>query len=202
MKKLFTYIAILIMAMVSSGARAAGVFVKGLDLYTQYNAGDEGASLDFTIRGQAFKAIALWYEGSVAIAVEDPSSQRSVVYKDGSPIDGTSIPKIGFTGAPESRSNEYMIGVHDFTNDGEPELVIAVTDGKDGIAVFVLKYEAGTWKSIGNMVTKGKGLGGCRVFRQALTMKNSSGVLYTWTCHGDSFDFLSSDKVNDPTKLY
>ncbi len=52
------------------------------------------------------------------------------------------------------------------------------------------------------MVTKGKGLGGCRIFRQALTMKDAAGILYTWTCHGSSFDFLSSDKVNDPTVLY
>ena len=178
------------------------MFVKGLDSYIQYNAGEEGASLDFSLQGRQFKAIALWYEGSVAVAVEDPSGSRSIVYRDGAPAQGESSPRAAFASVPESRNNEYMLGIHDFTNDGVPELIVAVTDGMDGIAVFVLKYEASSWKSIGNMVTKGKGLGGCRIFRQALTMKDGGGVLYTWTCHGDSFDFLSSDKVNDPARLY
>ena len=199
MKRL-TLIFIAIMAM-ASPARAAGLFVKGLDSYVLYSAEQDLATLAFNINGQSFNAIALWNEGSVTVAVDGPSG-RNVVYRDGAPLSVQSVQKIGFNGTRESRSNEYVIGTHDFTNDGCPELVVAVNDGGDGTRIFILKYEAGGWRLIGNMYSKGKGLGGCRVFRQALTMKDTSGVLYTWTCHGDKFDFLSSDKFNDESRLY
>lgn len=181
---------------------AAGVFVKGLDAYVEYQAGACDAVLNFSIQGKSFKAAALWFEGSVAVAVEDANGRKSVVYRDGLPTGVSGLPKIGFSGSTESRSNSYMIGVHDFTNNGSPELTVAVTDGQDGIAIYVFEYDSYGWKVIGKMVTVGKGLGGCRIFRQALTMKDDSGTLYTWTCHGSSFDFLSSDKVNDPSILY
>lgn len=181
---------------------AGGVFVKGLDAFTEYNPGQEGATLSFTTKGRSFKAVALWYGSSVSVAVEDDSGQRTIIYKDGAPSGGSELPKIGFSGSTESKSNSYIIGVHDFTNNGNAELTVAVTDGSDGIAIYVFEYDGYNWKPVGSMVTKGKGLGGCRIFRQALTMKDRSGVLYTWTCHGGRFDFLSSDKVNDPSKLY
>ena len=189
-------------AFTSPSKAAAGVFVKGLDAYVEYQAGAADAVLNFSISGKNFKAAALWFEGSVAVAVEDASGRRSVIYREGLPVGVSGLPKIGFSGCSESRSNSYMIGVHDFTNDGSPELTIAVTDGGDGVAIYVFQYDGYGWKNIGQMVTAGKGLGGCRIFRQALTMKDASGILYTWTCHGSSFDFLSSDKVNNPSRLY
>lgn len=203
MKKLYIYISLVIMAAFSFNSKAAaGVFIKGLDAFVEYEAGSADAVLNFSVRGKSFKAAALWFEGSVAVAVEDADGRKSVVYRDGHPSGLSGLPKIGFSGSSESRSNSYMIGVHDFTNDGQPELVVAVTDGGDGVAIYVFEYDGYGWKVIGNMVTRGKGLGGCRIFRQALTMKDAAGILYTWTCHGSSFDFLSSDKVNDPTVLY
>ena len=181
---------------------AAGVFVKGLDAYVEYQAGSADAVLNFSLRGSNFKAAAIWFDGSVAVAVEDANGRRSVIYRDGLPTGESGLPKIGFSGSSESRGNSYLIGVHDFTNDGSPELTVAVTDGADGTAIYVFQYDGYGWKVIGKMVTVGKGLGGFRIFRQALTMKDASGTLYTWTCHGSSFDFLSSDKLNDPSRLY
>ncbi|MBR1574402.1 MAG: hypothetical protein IJ652_06100 [Bacteroidales bacterium] len=200
--KIRTLILILLCMAAFSQRAEAGVFVKGLDAFVEYTAGHEAATLSFTTRGKQFRAIALWFEGSVAVAVEDAAGQRTIVYRNGAPAGGKDLPKIGFQGASESRSNAYLLGIHDFTNDGQPELVLSVSDGRDGLAVYVLQYDGYNWRLIGEMLTAGKGLGGCRVFRQALTMKNAEGTLFTWTCHGSTFDFLSSDKVNDPTVLY
>ena len=203
MRKLTLYLILALMAVFSQPAKAgSGVFVKGLDAFVTYDAGNEATTLSFTTQGKQFKAISLWFDNSVAIAIEDASGARTIVYREGAPTGVQGLPKIGFYGSTESRSNSYLIGVHDFTNNGNAELTIAVNDGRDGIAVFVLTFDGYSWKPIGKMITRGKGLGGCRVFRQALTMKDAAGTLYTWTCHGNTFDFLSSDKVNDPTVLY
>lgn len=190
-------------------ASSPSAFVGGLDKYILYSPADGSdtpKSMSFRTSGVDFKAFALWYEGCVVVAVEDGSGRRSILFKNGrlagSQASSFTFPRIGFSGAWEFRTNQYQLACHDFTNDGEPELLLAVSDGSDGIAVFVLSFSGSSWVSIGEMVTAGKGLGGCRVFRQAVTMKNPEGILFSWTCHGTSFDFLSSDHSDDPRRLF
>ena len=176
--------------------------IKGLDQTQSFAAASDGAVLSFQSHGKTFKAMALWHNGAVVVAVDD-AGRRSVVYESGKPRGlQTATPKIGFDGASESRSNRYLLGIHDFTNDGQPELVIAVSDASDGLGVYVLAYDGSAWAPIGEMVTAGKAVGNCRVFRQAITMKGADNILYSWTCHGSSFDFLSSDHNDNPALLY
>lgn len=175
--------------------------VKGLVSSTSFAAASE-AVLPFQSHGKSFKAMSLWHNNGAVIAVEGPGG-CVIAYEGGKPRGmSSSAPRIGFSGASESRANRYQVGIHDFTNDGNPDLVIAVSDGADGLGVYVLTWDGSGWKPIGEMVTAGKGVGGCRVFRQALTMKAPDGVLYSWTCHGSQFDFLSSDHKDDPRDLY
>ena len=185
------------------------VFISGLDDFISFSAseaGEKGVVFSFNCGGKETKLVSLWYNGGLVVAVEDGSGKKTLIFKNGSLAMSSSLdysyPKIGFNGQSESVTNRYLIGAHDFTNDGEKDIILAVNDGNDGIAVFVFSYTGLSWKPIGEMVTIGKGLGGCRVFRQAVTMKDAAGVLYTWTCRGDSFDFLSSDHRNNPRLLF
>ena len=100
-----------------------------------------------------------------------------------------------------TEEGEFLVAPWDFTNDGIPEVLFAVRSG-NSLKITVLSRQGEGWRIIGEMTTVGKGIRESRVFRQALTMKHpSSGVLYTWTCHDGRFDFLSSDRRNDPADL-
>ena len=176
--------------------------VKGLDQSQSFTASSD-AIFTFQAYGKTFRAISLWYGSSVVVAVEEAGLGRAIVYEAGKPRGAeSSSPRIGFTGDSESKTNRYQIGTHDFTNNGQAELVIAVSDGSDGLGVYVFAFGGTSWSPVGEMVTEHKGIGGCRIFRQALTMKGRDNVLYSWTCHGSTFDFLSSDHSDNPQLLY
>lgn len=90
-----------------------------------------------------------------------------------------------------------LIGAHDFTDDGVPELVIA-TRASRMVKAQVYSFKGGVWTPIGTVGARGD-VDEIRVFRQALTVKDrTSGTLYTWTCHGGRFDFKSSAGGPDP----
>ena len=183
-------------------------FIKGMDSFTTFSHeenGENGVSLRFSSWENSFTAVCLWFNGSTHVAIEDEKGNRSLVFSDGELSMGSkagfSYPKIGFS-PQEKSSNKYMIGIHDFTDDGNPEFLLAVKDGEKGIALFVLEYSSDSWTPIGEIVTQGKDLGGGRIFRQAFTLKDPSGTLYTWTCHGHGFDYLCSDHVTKMTDLF
>jgi hypothetical protein len=173
-------------------------FIKGMDSFStfSYNQnGESGAGLRFSIGENSFTAVCLWFNGSTHIAIEDSEGKRSLVFSEGAltmPSSDASYPKIGFSPL-EKKSNRYMLGIHDFTDDGYPEFLITVNDGDDGIALFVLEYRSGDWTPIGEIVSAGEGLGGGRIFRQAFTLKDSTGILHSWTWHTDRFDYLCSE---------
>lgn len=203
--------AILLAAAASSDMMAQDGFVSGMEgefTFSAAKCGSAGKSTSLTISGRTFKIITFYYNGSTVTAIEDASGKRNILFMDGKPNMPTSTssvyPRIGFSGDSENKTNEYTIGPHDFTDDGQPELVIAVRSASgDGFAAYIFSYMSGAWKCIGEMVSTGHGIRACRVFRQTMTLKgSSSGVLYTWTCHDGHFDFLSSDHVNDPSVLY
>ena len=112
--------------------------------------------------------------------------------------------KVSVSGAsmPESvicdAEGDYIIGIHDFTGDKKPELVIACRKaGSLEAEIFQLD---GKPASIGRIGAAGEGITEIRVFRQALTIKNhKAGAMYTWTWHKKAFDFKASDGSADPT---
>jgi hypothetical protein len=185
------------------------VFVKGLDgciTYCPAVDGEGGRQFGFSSGGQEFKVSAIWYGGCVVVAVEGDNSRRDILYIKGKvakkSVAGFPYPLIGFSKSGEAKDNEYVIGAHDFTNDGSPELVVAHRDAAGvGIAIFVFQFDGGSWFPIGEIVTNGKGLGSPRVFRQAITLRSDE-TLYTWTFHGSKFDFAASDGTASPKQLF
>ena len=88
-------------------------------------------------------------------------------------------------------TTDLLLGLHDFTGDQASELVIG-EKLPEGVKVHVLQWKSGAWKEIGAPTLPGGTE--CRVFRQALTIKDpATGVLHAWTWHGDRFDYKSSD---------
>ena len=188
------------------------VFIKGLEdspvqVYSVSYNGEFGLTADFDTGAESFTAIALWHDESVWITTQQSNTkQREVLFRDGRPTMATkapeTYPQIGFQGGAESKANRYLMAVHDFTGDGIAEFLLGVRS-VNGIAVYVFRRQNGRWAPLGEMVSDGKGLGGCRVFRQAITLKDeATGTLFTWTCHGNGFDFLASDHDDDPSRLY
>lgn len=189
---------------------AQNCFISGLDnsfMFSASTCGSAGKTTTMTTSGKTFKIMTFYYDSSVVTAAEDEHGRREVLFMDGQPsvpdADGTAYPKIGFVGAGELKTNEYSIGAHDFTDDGQPELVISVRSASgDGLAAYILGYISGKWACLGKMVTTGHNVRSCRAFRQTITIKDAdSGTLYTWTWHDGHFDFLSSDNSSDPSIL-
>ena len=166
-------------------------FVIGLDNYFVGN----GGGLGFNILGKAFRVTLA--DGAVNVAREGASEGTELYNK------GLTIPFSNSFVIPEIMG-EFVVGVHDFTGDGEPELVIAVKDASvSGVEAYIIQYYGGNWESIGEIAAFGSNISECRVFRQAITIKHpASGALYTWTCHGRKFDFKASDGTRDPSTLF
>ena len=184
-------------------------FVKGLDAFVTYSpatGGDEGVAISSTIHGRTLTSTILPYEGSVLVATQDEDRSRSIVYQKGrlnlKKAANPPYPVIGYEDGREKLSNKYILGWHDFTGDGEPELVLGVQDEGEGEALFVLEYRGGEWIPLGEIVTRGRGLGGGRIFRQAITLKGPDGVLHTWTFRKGRFEYASSDHSSSPRDLY
>ena len=187
-------------------------FIAGLEggySFIADKCGTAGKTTSFSISGKTFKVLSFYYGSSTVTAVEDESGKRSVLFMDGKPNMAMSnpdaaYPKVGFQNGKELKTNEYAVGPHDFTDDGQPELVIGVRSASgDGFAIYVFGFTGAGWRCMGEMVTSGHDIRFSRVFRQTVTIKDAAtGALYTWTCHDGHFDFLSSDHVNNPEILY
>ncbi len=95
----------------------------------------------------------------------------------------------------ESGSADTVVGIHDLTGNGVPEVVVArKADGAVLATVYTLS--SGGWSSVGRVGAKGAKE--IRVFRQVLSVRSGE-VLYSWTWHGSGFDFKASDGSGDPT---
>ncbi len=187
-------------------------FISGLEggySFIADKCGTAGKTMSFSTSGKTFKVLSFYYDSSTVTAMEDEAGRRSVLFMDGKPnmavsTPGADYPKVGFQGGKELKTNEYAVGPHDFTDDGQPELVIGVRSASgEGFAIYVFGFTGAGWKCMGEMVTSGHDIRFSKVFRQTVTIKDAAtGVLYTWTCHDGHFDFLSSDHVNNPGSLY
>ena len=94
----------------------------------------------------------------------------------------------------ESGGGDAVIGIHDFTGDRVPDLVVARRDG-DMLSVCVYQYTSGQWQAVGRLNAPGKEI---RVFRQVVSIREGE-VLRSWTWHGNRFDFKASDGSEDPS---
>ncbi|MBO7544765.1 MAG: hypothetical protein J6T02_04230 [Bacteroidales bacterium] len=171
----------------------SGTFIIGLDSYFCGNAG----GLNFNLGSDPYTVTL----GGSVIVVSTPGP-------DGEPVEqtvydgGLVVPFLTGINLPEI-SGDFVVGVHDFTGDNIPELVIGVRNSSaSGIETHILKHTEDGWRSIGEIAVFGISGVECRVFRHAITVKNpAKGALYTWTCHGDKFDFKASDGTTDPSLL-
>lgn len=196
MKAACTVAALLLAALTSSaqirtgGDIDSGTFIIGLDSYFCGNAG----GLSFTSGGKGFTATL----GSGLITVTEDGAEEGQTLYDA----GLVVPFSVAVNLPEI-SGDFVVGVHDFTGDSQPELVIGVRNSSaSGIETYVLKYTDEGWRSIGEIAVFGISGVECRIFRHAITVKNpAKGALYTWTFHADRFDFKASDGTTDPSAL-
>ena len=88
----------------------------------------------------------------------------------------------------ESGSGDTLIGIHDFTGDKTPELMVARRSG-GSVSARIYSCASGNWVSIGSMEAGGKEI---RVFRQVVSIRSGE-VLHSWTWHTDRFDYKSSN---------
>ena len=194
MKKIALFFSAFLAAVVCSAQLRTGsdidskTFVIGLDNYIVGEAG----GLGFSIKNNAFKVEVL--EETVSVA---KGSQKVVLYKD-----GLKVPAAYDYSMPVLKG-DFVVGVHDFTDDTLPELVIAVRDDAgNGIIAFILQYKDNKWISIGEIGAVKGNVNEIRVFRQTLTIKNQkTGALYTWTYKKNGFVFKASDKTASAANL-
>ena len=197
MKARIVAAAILLLAALPSGAQIrtgsdidSGTFIIGLDSYFCGNAG----GLNFNIGDKPFAAT-LGNNVITVVSLSDESEQ--IVYDS-----GLAVPFSVTANLPEV-TGDFVVGVHDFTGDNQPELVIGVRNSSaSGVETYILKLDEEGWRSIGEIAVFGISGVECRIFRHAITVKNPvKGSLYSWTFHGDRFDFKASDGTTDPSAL-
>ena len=90
---------------------------------------------------------------------------------------------------------DTVVGIHDFTGDKSPELVVASrTD--NAVCAVIYTFADGNWKEIGRMVSPdAKEI---RVFRQVVSIRRGD-VLCSWTWHNTQFDYKASDGTPEPS---
>ncbi len=96
-------------------------------------------------------------------------------------------------------NGEVVVGIHDFTGDRNPELVVARrTDA--ALCASVYSLSGGAWTKIGRIGVGGGGAQDIRVFRQVISIRDhNSDTLHSWTYHARGFDYKGSDGGQDPT---
>lgn len=87
-----------------------------------------------------------------------------------------------------SGSGDTVIGIHDFTGDRSPELMVARRGSQD-LSAQIYRLEQGSWKLVGQMESQGGRE--IRVFRQVVSIRAGS-ELKSWTWHGGKFDYKSN----------
>lgn len=198
-------------AQIRTGSDSAnGNFVIGLENYLRFTVSSAGtAGFDFSTHGKVFKAIV----SGQSVEVTEVGGAQTPIYADGrfrlAPArPSLSIPSLGVNDTGKYlETNEIVVGVHDFTNDREPELVVALRDisGKgahgNGLVVYVLEFKDGKWRSCGEIAAFGPDVVEARVFRQVITI-NEGDNFYNWTYRGSAFDFRGNGKSTDPSTAF
>ncbi|MBO4434823.1 MAG: hypothetical protein J5769_05165 [Bacteroidales bacterium] len=176
MKRILTIIFVLALMPLAASAQTrtygdieSKAFVIGLD---QYYFGSSGSL--------TFKAAKKSYEARInggSVSIVCPDGKETLLYEG---------------------EGDFIIGIHDFTGNKKPELVVA--GRRSGMLEAEIFQLGDTADPIGRIGAQGEGITEIRVFRQAITIKNhKAGAMYTWTWHKNKFDFKASDGSSDPT---
>lgn len=90
--------------------------------------------------------------------------------------------------ALEGGRGEVVVGTHDFTGNGTPELVVARRNNSL-VALSLYRLQGGKWLPAGQTdPVEGSQM---RVFRQVVSVRNGD-TLHSWTWHGNGFDYKSN----------
>ena len=90
--------------------------------------------------------------------------------------------------ALEGGRGEVVVGIHDFTGNRNPELVVARRNNAL-VSLTLYSLSGGRWlyaAAIGPV--NGKEV---RIFRQVVSVRDGD-TLHSWTWHGDRFDYKSN----------
>jgi len=88
----------------------------------------------------------------------------------------------------ESGQEEVVVGIHDFTGNRTPELVVARRSASQ-VMLSLYGLSGGKWLPIGRIdPVDGSEM---RVFRQVVSVRNGD-TLQSWTWHGNGFDYKSN----------
>ena len=87
-----------------------------------------------------------------------------------------------------SGEGDSIVGVHDFSGNGVPELMVARREGAM-LNAEIYTLRSGEWKLVEKMAAEAKEI---RIFRQVVSIRSGDALL-SWTWHGDKFDFKASD---------
>ena len=94
----------------------------------------------------------------------------------------------------EAGEKDTVIGVHDFTGNRNPELVIARRSA-EAVTATVYTLVNGQWQQVGKVGSKNATE--IRVFRQVISIRSGEALL-SWTWHGSKFDYKASDGSAEP----
>lgn len=90
---------------------------------------------------------------------------------------------------------DTVIGIHDFTEDRVPELVVGLRTDKS-VSISIFRLQGGRWEVLKQM--SAVGATEARVFRQVVSVRQGD-VLSSWTWRGGRFEFKSSDGSPEPS---
>ena len=139
----------------------SGTFIMGLDNYFCGAAG----GLNFNIGSDT---ISVSLNGGLITVTSNGSGDEPVeqtVYNNGLVVPfvtGINLPQI---------YGDFVVGIHDFTGDNVPELVLGVRNASAiGLEVYILKLKEEGWGSIGEVAVFGIAGVECRIFRHTITV--------------------------------
>ena len=122
--------------------------------------------------------------GTLDFSIDNADFKASLAYGAVS-VNGTDL---------ESGEGDTVIGIHDFTGNRAPDVVVARRrDG--GVYANVYSLSKGEWKLVGKIGSPDAAE--IRVFRQVLSIR-SGNALRSWTWHGNKFDYKASDGSPEP----
>ena len=90
----------------------------------------------------------------------------------------------------EGGRGEVVVGIHDFTGNRIPELVVARRNAS-WVALSLYKLSGKDWIPAASIEpVDGKEI---RVFRQVVSVRDGD-TLHSWTWHGNKFDYKSNNR--------
>ncbi len=88
----------------------------------------------------------------------------------------------------EEGSGEVVVGVHDFSGNRVPDLMVARRDGSQ-VSASIYQLSSGRWALMGSTgAVEGSEI---RVFRQVISIRKDD-ILRSWTWHNGHFDYKSN----------